>query len=110
MTREDSVLLVSRALSLLWGATALVEATYLPERLFAFVHYANRVTEAGGVGADGYLPSLYRLEAGLLFGRVVIYLLLAFVFWRCGPWVVRTLLPVKPEPSAQAPSGGTGED
>jgi len=93
MKRIEAVVLISRALSLLWGVSALYEATYLPERLFSYVHYHNRVTNAGLSPADFYLPELYRLAVALVFVRLVGYLLLACVFWRCGPWVERTLLP-----------------
>jgi hypothetical protein len=93
MRRIAAVVLVSRALSLLWGVSAVYEATFLPERLFSYVHYHNKVTEVGLSPVDFYLPQLYRLAVAFLFVRFVGYLLLAIIFWRCGPWVERTLLP-----------------
>jgi hypothetical protein len=93
MTRSQAVVLVSRALSLLWGASGLDLVTYLPERLFSFSHYANGVASVGGSMSNYYLPTLYRIEVALLFVRIAIYLTLAVVFWKCGPWVERTLLP-----------------
>ena len=93
MKRIEAVVLVSRALSLLWGVSALYEATYLPERLFSYVHYHNKVTEVGLSPLDFYFTQLYRLAVAFLFVRFVCYLLLAIVFWKCGPWVERTLLP-----------------
>jgi hypothetical protein len=93
MKRIEAVVLISRALSLSWGVSALYEASYLPERLFSYVHYHNGVAEAGPSPADFYLPELYRLAVAFVFVRFVGYLLLAIVFWRCGPWVERTLSP-----------------
>ena len=101
MTRKEAVVLVSRALSLLWGGCAVDDVTYLPERLHSFLHYANRDAELGFPGSDSYLAGSYRLEVGMLFLRIAFYLTLAVVFWKCGPWVERTLLPamVESEPT-----------
>jgi hypothetical protein len=93
MKRKESVLLVSRALSLLWGVSALEEVTYLPERLHSFVHYVSGGSFLGFSSSDSYLSDSYRLAVVLLFIRIAIYLALAVVFWKCGPWVEGTLLP-----------------
>ena len=93
MQRKEVVRLVSRALSLIWGVFALYDMTYLPERLFSYLHYTNEVRSVGSPSFAMYLPTLYRIELGFLFVRLAIYLVLAVVFWNCGPWVGRTLLP-----------------
>ena len=92
MERKEAVRLVSRALALVFGVFALVETTYLPERMLSYVHYTNEWRSVRAVSASLYWLALYRLEAGFLFVRIAIYLLLAVVFWHCGPWVERTLL------------------
>jgi hypothetical protein len=93
MQRKEVVRLVSRALSIIYAVFAIYETTYLPERLFSYLHYTNEWQSAGGTHANLYLPTLYRVSAGFLFLRIAIYLTLAVVFWNCAPWVERTLLP-----------------
>jgi hypothetical protein len=85
MTRKEALVLVSRALSVLSGISAAYETSYLPERLLSFFHYR----EIGGE----YLRELYGLTMAILFLRIALYVFLAFLFWKCGPWVERTLLP-----------------
>lgn len=93
MTRDEAILLVSRALSIFLGIFGLQDATYLPERLFGYLHYVNEARAAGAFGIGLYLPAVYRIEVAFLFVRIAIYLLLAVVFWRCAPWIQNTLLP-----------------
>lgn len=42
MSREEAILLVSRALACIMGAYAITEALYLPVRLFDLYHYLDR--------------------------------------------------------------------
>lgn len=93
MPRKEGVLLASRALSIIFGVFALEEVTYLPERLFAFLHYTKDSKLLEAASRSMYLPTLYRVEVGSLFVRIAIYLLLAVAFWNCRPWIERILLP-----------------
>ena len=93
MERKEAVRMVSRALSLIYAVFALYETTYLPERLFPYLHYVNEARSAGVPHPNMYLPTLYRVSVGFLFVRIAMYLILAVIFWKCGPWVERTLLP-----------------
>jgi hypothetical protein len=93
MERREAVRLVSRALSVVYSVFALYETTYLPERLFSYLHYTHEWQSVGAPGASMYLPALYRISVGFLFVRIAIYLALAVVFWDCAPWVERILLP-----------------
>ena len=93
MQRKEAVRLVSRALSIIYLVCALSETTYLPERLFSYLHYTNEWRSAGVPGPSMYLPTLYRITVGFLLVRIAIYLALAVVFWIGAPWVERTLLP-----------------
>jgi hypothetical protein len=97
MDRKAAVLLVSRALSVIQGICALVETSYLPERLISFLHYAHQADSLNTSGQALYLLNSYRTETAFLFVRIGIYLILAVVFWNCGPWVERTLQP-EPKP------------
>jgi hypothetical protein len=93
MQRKEAVRLVSRALSFIYLVFALYETTYLPERLFSYLHYSTEWRSAGGPSANMYLPTLYRITVGFLLLRIAIYLALAVIFWTCAPWVERNLLP-----------------
>jgi hypothetical protein len=91
MNGKQVVRIVSRALSILFGVTALIETTYLPERLYSYVFYANRAKSLGATVGDVHFYRTDRIEVGFLFLRIVIYLLLAMIFWKCAPWVERLL-------------------
>ena len=93
MNRKASVLLVSRALALIQGICALIETRYLPERLYSYLHYTHQVALVSVSVGSIYLPNLYRVEVAFLFVRILIYLALAVVFWKCAPWVESALLP-----------------
>ena len=93
MERNESRRLASRALSIFFGVFGLYDTTYLPERLFSYPHYTNEVRSVGVASAALYLPTLYRITVAFLFLRIAIDLTLAVIFWKCGPWVQRTLLP-----------------
>jgi len=92
MERKEALCLASRALSIFFAVFALYETTYLPERLFPYLHYTNEARLAGVPNANMYLPTLYRVSVAFLFVRIAIYLSLAVIFWKCGPWVQRALL------------------
>ena len=93
MNRKAAVLLVSRALALIQGISALIETCYLPERLYAYLHYTHQVAQVSASAGSVYLPNIYRVEVAFLFVRILIYLVLAVVFWKCAPWVESALLP-----------------
>ena len=93
MNRKEAVHLVSRALSILFGASALIETAYLPERLYSFVFYANRAKSLSATVGDIHFYGTDRIEVGFLFLRIAIYLLLATVFWKCAPWIEHFLIP-----------------
>lgn len=87
MSRRGAVRLVSRALSIIYAVFATYETTYLPERLFSYLHYD--LSPAIAPGGSTYLPTLYRISMGFLFLRIAIYLALAVSFWNCPSWVER---------------------
>jgi hypothetical protein len=96
MSRKDAVLLVSRALATLQLIWASMELTYIPIRLISLHHHTTRIDELGPSGYDDFWSGYYRVDIGFLFARITIYLVFAFLFWNCGPWIERVLLP-KPE-------------
>lgn len=92
MSRKEVVLLVSRAFAGIQLVTALIEATYLPERLFSLHHFANVRSVLTKLDVD-YYATYDRIGVVWLIARIVGLLILAVVFWRCGSWVERVVLP-----------------
>jgi hypothetical protein len=91
MSSKEAVRLVSSGLSTLFGINALIDTTYLPERLYSYVFYANRAKSPSATIGDVHFFGEDRVEVGLLLLRIGIYLLLAVAFWKCAPWVERLL-------------------
>ena len=92
MQRKEIIQLVSRALSLLFGIFALLDATYLPGRKYSYLHYTNSHTPILP-DAGSYMANSYRLDGVLMLLRVLIYLWAARAFWKCPAWVERALCP-----------------
>lgn len=84
MSRKELVCLVSRAFALLLITWALVEGTYLPERLFALFHHLG---QSSVLVAHDYWSSYYLIVTVSLVLRILVLLLGAALFWRCGPSV-----------------------
>jgi hypothetical protein len=89
MTREEVVRLVSRAIAAIQFIYALVDITYLPERMLAVHHYGS-VDPRLGLPFIGLLD---RVEISSLLFRIAGLLSVAWIFWNCGPWISRMLLP-----------------
>ena len=84
MSRKELVLVVSRTLSLLLIAWALVEITYLPERLFSLSHH---VSERSVLASEDYWTRYYLLITLFLVVRIIALFIAALMFWKCGPRV-----------------------
>jgi hypothetical protein len=100
MSRKEAVLLVSRTLSILQLIYAMMELTYLPVRFASLFHHTTRINLLGPSGYDDYWSGYYRVDIAFLFARVTICLVVAFLFWNCGPRIERMLLP-NPEEQQQ---------
>ena len=100
MSKDQVVLLVSRAIAIVQFIAAIEEISYLPERLMALHHYGRRSSWL----APDYLTSIYSLELSMLFFRIAALLVLTLVFWKCGPWL-RQLMSADPKNDAQAEEG-----
>jgi hypothetical protein len=103
MSRKEAVLLVSRALAIFQFVYALLEITYLPERLISLFGHASA---AGSSGTDDYFRSYDSVGVAFLLVRIVIQLVLTVVFWNCGPWIERVLLPESGNPGHSTPPAG----
>jgi len=82
MSKKELVLLASRAFALLLIVWAASDVTYLPERLFEFLHY---VTRRSVLQQHDYLSSYYLLVTFLNVLRTVVFFVAATAFWKCGP-------------------------
>ncbi len=89
MSKDEVVLLVSRAVAAIQCITAMVEISYLPERFMSLHHYRS---SSRWIAPD-YLTSIYSLEFSMLCFRIAGLLVLTWVFWQCGPWLKRLLMP-----------------
>src|ERR1700686_362997 len=90
MSRKDAVLLASRALAVLFIVSALIEMSYLPERLHSFLRYANQ--EASSTAVQDW-RHYHLISLGFLVVRIVGFFLIAVWLRRCGPDVEELLLP-----------------
>jgi len=96
MSRKEAVLLVSRALAIIQLITALDELTYFPNRIIALLHHAQHDSVLPPSNVHTYFSTYFtlndRVELAFLCVRTAAFLILAVVFWNCGPWIERVLL------------------
>ena len=85
MSRREIVLLVSRALALPFISSAISEATLLPERIFSLSHYWKQ----GSVLVEGlnFTSKYYLILIGFLVLRMIAYVVVSVLLWKCGPRV-----------------------
>lgn len=93
MSQREAIRLASRAIAVIQFITALLDLTYLPVRFMSLSHYTARPEMLLPSPSDSYYMSYDRLDIGLLFLRVALLFLLTWLFWNCGPWIERILLP-----------------
>ena len=96
MSRKEIVILVSRAFALIQLVTALLEITYLPGRFMSLIHHVREIDTVGPSRAGDYWRMYYQLDIMSFMIRIAGLLIIAILFWHCGPWVERILSP-KPE-------------
>jgi len=98
MSRMDAIVLPSRALAVLFVVSALVEASYLPERLYSFLHYIDQ--GPGPAALMEYRRHYYLINLGFLVVRVVGFSLMARWLYRGGPEIEELLSSPAPHESA----------
>jgi len=81
MQREELVFLLSRTISVLLAVSAVLDASYLPERFFALSHH---LFEGRALSRYDYWSSYYLVVTSFLVVRVLALLLGAQWFWKCG--------------------------
>jgi len=92
MSRKEAALLAGRALAIIQFVAALLEISYLPERLVSLSHYQHMGTALAATEAD-YFQALGRVGIAFMLMRIAGLLILTVVFWNCGPWFESVLLP-----------------
>jgi hypothetical protein len=93
MTRKELVFLFGRAFALLLSTWALVEVSYLPERLFALSH---RINERSVLTTHDYWSTYYLIVTVFLAVRIAALIIAAVLFWQCGPRV-QSIFSSRPE-------------
>jgi len=76
-----NVRLVCRAVALIWGGFAVIELTYLPERLVSLFHYV----ETASLVSPNYLMVHYSTSVTFLLIRIALFSLGTALLWKCGP-------------------------
>jgi len=94
MSRKEIVFLVSRAFALLLIVWAVVDVTYMPERLFSLFYY---VRQRSVLGLRDFWSSRYMLITLFAVVRIGGLLIAASLFWKGKPWVERLLLLEHPD-------------
>jgi|SRR5579859_2028403 len=83
-TRGDVVLIVSRLASLLFFWLFVDVLLLFPERVYALMHY---VDDYGVFSGSEYLRNHYVLVLIFAIVRAALWLVLAMIFYGCGPRV-----------------------
>jgi hypothetical protein len=92
MSRKEAVLLAGRALAIIQFVAALLDISYLPERLVSLSHYQHMGTALAGTEAE-YFQTLGRVGIAFMMMRIAGLLILAAIFWNCGRWLESILSP-----------------
>ena len=98
MSRKDLVMLVSRAFALLLITWALVDVTYMPDRLFSLFHHLSL---RSALATYDYWSRYYLILTVSGVVRMLALFLAAALFWKCGPRVEALF---SPQQDDQAPS------
>lgn len=83
MSERDAVRLVSRALAALFIISACQNVIFMVNLALDHVH------------AQGYLGMPFLQQARGQIANLIFQLLVAFLFWQCGPGIAHFLLPTE---------------
>lgn len=89
MQRKDIVRVASRLFAIQLLTWALVDLTYMPERLFAFFHY---LSERSITSNQDFWSTRYSFTTMFAIARVGGLFLASGSFWRGGPKIEALLL------------------
>ena len=92
MSRREIVLLVSRAIAILQLIAALLDGfLYLPQQAFYLSQQLHMRTMFPG--AQNHMPPTIWISVIVTLIRIAVLLIIAAIFWNCGPTIERMLLP-----------------
>ncbi len=98
MSKQEGVVIASRALAVLMTVWALVDVSYLPEHVQSFVHYMYyERTPSTNLQYLQYMQHTYLISLCFLMARLIGYSLLAWWLFKGGPEVSELLLPSSDE-------------
>jgi hypothetical protein len=86
VSSRQAVIVASRVLCVYFLYNAMANLTYFPSRFLSVHHHGSAI-----LGYDKFLFRYYLLETEGATLRLVVELLLAVVFYRCGPRICRFL-------------------
>jgi hypothetical protein len=89
MQRKEIVRLASRLFAMQLLAWALVDLTYMPERLFSFFHY---LSERSVTATQDFWSTRYSFVTMFAIARVGGLFLASGAFWRCSPGIEALLI------------------
>ena len=95
MSRKEIVLLVSRALAMIQFVAAMLEISYLPERVVSLMHRAHSFSAQGDAESANYWSSYDQVGVAFMCARIVGLLVLTAIFWNSAPWIERMLAPTR---------------
>ena len=108
MSRGELVHIASRAVGAIQLGYAALDITALPDRVYQLHYYAS-LASAHATRATYQLETLSCIQIAMLSARVLGFLILGVLFWRCGPWVERTVFGVIRGSKAAGEVGKTPE-
>jgi hypothetical protein len=82
LSRKELATLASRALALYLTAWLISDLTYLPERVYSFLHETKQQSV---LLAQGYWYGHYKIVLVFALIRILALLCAAIFFWQCGP-------------------------
>lgn len=104
MSRKEVVLVVSRAVAVIQIVTVLLEMTYIPGRLYSLSHHSKAMIESGSSETSVYLWTDDRISLAMYMLRIIILMIVAALFWTCGPKVEQLLCPIDRDHDSNPPS------
>ena len=91
MSKNDAILLASRALAVLLTVWALTDLSYLPGNVYAFLHYSN--IELSSPTTTQYYRHANLISLSFLVTRIIGFSLMARWLYKGGPDIEELLLP-----------------
>ena len=85
ISKKELLFVISRGFALLLITWAFLDLTYLPERVFSLSHHVGQQSVLSTT--HDYWRAYYLMTIVFLILRVLALLIVAVLFWRCGPRV-----------------------